>query len=298
MATRRYEATSPLFVRPFPSLDGPVNAVKRIAAALSPVLLLYVLYTIVRWALTDRGPALGPRHASRLLHWETALGLDWERPVQAFGLRHDWLVRAANWYYVAGFLPVLVLAAALAAWRAPSAFASLRRVFSVSLILALVGFAAFPLAPPRLLPADHGFVDTLLHFGPRYYGDATGSSLFNLYGSIPSTVNVYAAMPSMHVAWSAVAGALLAVAIGRRWARSLAVLHPAAMAFAVVVTGNHYVLDVVGGLFVLALAVGIVSAIPRLRRHRISTGPRSRSASLSSFREYGRLKEDALQEAA
>jgi membrane-associated phospholipid phosphatase len=257
-------ALSPTFGRPFPSLDGPINAVSRIGTALSPVLVLYALYTLVRWALTDRGPALGPRHADRLLSWETALGLDWERPIQAFGLRHDWLVRAANWYYVAGFLPVLILAAALAAWRAPAAFASLRRVFSLSLILALVGFAVFPLAPPRLLPSHHGFVDTLLTYGPRYYGDAHGSGVFNAGGRLPSLVNTYAAMPSMHVAWSAVAGALLAVAIRRRWAWSLAVIHPAAMAFAVVVTGNHYVLDVIGGLVVLALAIVFVSAYRRL----------------------------------
>jgi len=260
MATRRYVAISPAFERPFPSLDRPITAVSRILAALSPVLLLYALYTLVRYALADRGPALGPRHADRLLAWETSLGLDWERPVQEFGLRHDWLARAANWYYVAGFLPVLVLAAALAAWRAPAAFASLRRVFSVSLVLALVGFAVFPVAPPRLLGADRGFVDTLLTYGPRYYGDAHGSGVFNAGGRLPSLVNVYAAMPSMHVAWSALAGALLAAAIGRRWARSLAVLHPAAMAFAVVVTGNHYVLDVLGGLLVLGLAITFVLA--------------------------------------
>jgi membrane-associated phospholipid phosphatase len=260
MATRRYVASSPNFGQPFPSLHGPITAVSRIGAALSPVLLLYVLYTLVRWALTDRGPALGPRHATRLLEWEAALGLDRERSIQTFGLRHDWLVRAANWYYVAGFLPVLVLAAALAAWRAPAAFAQIRRVFSLSLILALGGFAVFPLAPPRLLAADHGFVDTLLTYGPRYYGDAHGSGVFNAGGRLPSLVNVYAAMPSMHVAWSAVAGVLLALAIGRRWAWSLAVLHPAAMAFAVVVTGNHYVLDVLGGLFVLALATAIAFA--------------------------------------
>jgi membrane-associated phospholipid phosphatase len=264
MATRRSVAISPTFGLPIPSLDGPINAVSRIGAALSPVFLLYALYTLVRWALTDRGPALGPRHADRLLAWETSLGLDWERPVQAFGLRHDWLVRAANWYYVAGFLPVLVLAAVLAAWRAPAAFASLRRVFSLSLVLALVGFAAFPLAPPRLLSAQHGFVDTLLTYGPRYYGDAHGSGVFNAGGRLPSLVNTYAAMPSMHVAWSAVAGALLAIAIRRRWAWSLAVVHPAAMAFAVVVTGNHYVLDVIGGLVVLALAIAIVSVRQRL----------------------------------
>ena len=72
--------------------------------------------------------------------------------------------------------------------------------------MALVGFVLFPLAPPRMLPSSEGFVDTLVVYGPRYYGDADGRSLFNGYGSFPSLFNDYAAMPSMHVAWSASRG--------------------------------------------------------------------------------------------
>jgi hypothetical protein len=113
MASRRCEAAAPVFLRPLPSLEGPVNAVGRISGSLSPVLLQHAPYTLVRWALIDRGPALGPDHAARLLRWESAIGLDWKRPVHAFDLRHDWLIRVANWSYVAGFLPVFVLAAAI-----------------------------------------------------------------------------------------------------------------------------------------------------------------------------------------
>ena len=261
----------PVWTRPnfLDALGDAARAVGRIAAGLAPLLGLYVLYTILRWVLTDRGPALGPRHAERLLDLEARLGLDWELSLHDFALRHDWIVRAANWYYVAAFLPVLVAAAVLAAWRAPAAFAWWRRVFALSLGLALVGFALFPMAPPRLLPAEYGFADTLMAYGPHYYGDAEGSSLFNAYGRIPSMVNEYAAMPSMHVAWSAVAGALLAVAIGRRWAWTLAILHPLLMALTVVVTANHYVLDVVGGLLALGIAMALATALPAVARRYV-----------------------------
>src|SRR5215217_7528408 len=261
-------------------LSGPPSAILRSCpdpgAVVGPGPRLWMSDKTIGRSGTDGNPALrgdltrlraalplaGPPHHRGLAHPRRALARPAAlRPLHPRPLRaRRPLARAANWYYVAGFLPVLVLAAALAAWRAPAAFASLRRVFSVSLVLALVGFAVFPVAPPRLLGADRGFVDTLLAYGPRYYGDAHGSGVFNAGGRLPSLVNVYAAMPSMHVAWSAVAGALLAVAIGRRWARALAVLHPAAMAFAVVVTGNHYVLDVLGGLLVLGLAITFVLA--------------------------------------
>ena len=256
---------------------------RQAVASLAPVLLLYVLYTVVRWVVADRGPAEGPEHAASLLRMEDALRIDVEQTVQRFGLQHDWLVQAANWYYVFAFLPVLVLAAALAAWRVPAAFLRWRTIFVVSLGMALVGFALFPLAPPRLMGAEHGYTDTLLAYGPHYYGDGTGSSLFNGYGRLPSMVNEYAAMPSMHVAWSAVAGIMLALVIGRRWAWGIAAAHPALMAFTVVVTANHYVMDVVGGLFVLALSIGSVMLYPRLSAlrgpvHTAPAFPRSTSA--------------------
>lgn len=224
---------------------------------LTPILALYVVYTVVRWVLADRGPSVGPENARRLMDWERALGLDWEVGIQRFALRHDAIVQLANWYYAAAFLPVLVAAAVLASWRAPQTFLRWRRIFAFSLLLALVGFALFPVAPPRLLPAEAGFVDTLMAYGPQYYGNASGSSLFNAYGRLPSMVNLYAAMPSMHVAWSTVAGVLLTIVVRRRWMRAVALLHPLVMAFAVVVTANHFVLDIAGGLAVLAAAVAI-----------------------------------------
>lgn len=248
--------------RPALSIGTGLRTVRQAVAGLTPVLVLYVLYTVVRWVVADRGPAEGPAHAASLLRFEDALGLDVEKGVQSFGVQHDWLIQATNWYYVFAFLPVLVLAAALAAWRNPAAFLRWRTIFVVSLGIALVGFALFPLAPPRLLGSEHGYVDTLMAYGPHYYGDHTGSSFFNGYGRLPSMVNEYAAMPSMHVAWSAIAGIMLALVIGRRWAWGIAVAHTAMMAFTVVVTANHYLLDVVGGLLVLGLSIAIVASYP------------------------------------
>jgi hypothetical protein len=252
MATTRLTIRTAASPRDFPN----VADARRVALGLTPLLALYVFYSLVRWLVADRGPIAGAVNARSIIDIERWLRIDWELGIQRVILDYEWLTRAANWYYVYGFFPVVVPCAVLAAWRAPAVFAWWRRVFSISLTLALVGFALYPLTPPRLLPASYGYVDTLLHLGPHYYGDATGSSLFNLYGSIPSMVNVYAAMPSMHVAWSVVASALFVVVMrGRRWARILAAIHPCLMAFAVVATANHYVLDVVCGLAVLLVSI-------------------------------------------
>ncbi|WP_410968810.1 phosphatase PAP2 family protein, partial [Salmonella sp. SAL4444] len=87
-------------------------------------------------------------------------------------LPHAWLVKAANWYYVIGFLPVILACAAIAAVIEFQTFLWWRKRFALTMILALIGFALFPLAPPRMLP---GMVDTLMVYGPRYYGDSHGS---------------------------------------------------------------------------------------------------------------------------
>lgn len=269
MAINQWDLNYSFPARPLLAVGNGLRLVRQAVAGLTPVLLLYAVYTLVRWAVSDRGPAYGPDHAASLLRFEETLRIDLEKPVQRFGIQHDWLITAANWYYVAGFLPVLVLAAALAAWRSPAAFLRWRNVFAVSLGMALVGFALFPLSPPRLMSAEHGYIDTLMTYGPQYYGDGHGSSLFNGYGRLPSMVNEYAAMPSMHVAWSAIAGIMLALVVGRRWAWVFAVAHPLAMAFTVVVTANHYLMDVAGGLIVLGLAIAAVRFYPALSALRV-----------------------------
>jgi membrane-associated phospholipid phosphatase len=251
-----------LFGRPDPNTESTL--LRRLVSGIGPLLLLYVFYTVVRFLVADRGPNLGLTNALEVIDLERRLGINWENGLQAASLPHDWFVQVANWYYVLGFLPMLVAGAVLAAWRAPSALFHWRGIFALSLLMAIVGYTLFPLTPPRLLPNNWGFVDTLTTYGPRYYGDHTGESLFNGYGRLPSLVNVYAAMPSMHVAWSVIAGALIAAAFARRiWSLTIAMLHPALMAIAVVVTANHYLLDVVAGLIVLSLSIFSVGLYER-----------------------------------
>jgi hypothetical protein len=251
-----------------PRNPEPGPELPRIAISMAPVLALYVCYTLVRWAVADRGPVIGLRHAHELLHFEDRIDIDIELRLQRFALPHAWLIKAANWYYVAGFLPVLVSCAVLCAWRNAGAFHWWRQVFTISLLLALIGYATFPLTPPRMLPEGSGFVDTLLLYGPHYYGNASGSSIFNGHGSLPSLVNLYAAMPSMHVAWSFVAGALFGLAWrSKRLAAVLAALHAFGMATAVTLTANHYVLDIVVGLLVLTIAIAATrSSLPIVGR--------------------------------
>jgi hypothetical protein len=246
---------------PFPSIQARLRST---ALAIAPLLALYVLYTLVRFFVRDRGPLYGTMNALEVIHFEKRFGFFWEPAIQGEILAHDHLIRLANIYYSYGFLPVLVITALIAAWRMPAVFKRWRRVFVISLALASIGYTLFPLTPPRMV-SGFGFVDTLALVGPHYYGDETGKSLFNAYGSLPSLVNVYAAMPSMHVAWSVIVGQLLMRIFPERlWVRIAGWLHPVVMATAVVVTANHYLLDIIVGLLVLLVAILVGSKWARI----------------------------------
>jgi hypothetical protein len=96
-------------------------------------------------------------------------------------------------------------------------------------------------------PLGYDFVDTLAVVG------GTVSQSGGLAGA-----NQYAAMPSMHIGWSVIAAAWIAVAVP--WMRlgpAIGAIHVALMALAVMATGNHFWLDIVGGFAVAAAAIGL-----------------------------------------
>ncbi len=76
----------------------------------------------------------------------------------------------------------------------------------------------------------------------------------------PSLVNKYAALPSLHVGWNLLIGLAVYRTGVNRAARVFGVVSPALMFAAVVLTGNHYVID-----GVLGAAVAVIGLIVSLR---------------------------------
>jgi membrane-associated phospholipid phosphatase len=74
----------------------------------------------------------------------------------------------------------------------------------------------------------------------------------------PGLTNQYAAFPSLHFGWNVLVGVAVWGATRNVPLRLLSVVGPAAMAAAVVLTANHYVLDLVGGLAVVLFALWVV----------------------------------------
>jgi membrane-associated phospholipid phosphatase len=134
--------------------------------------------------------------------------------------------------------------------------------------LALVGFTVFPVMPPRLLPPGYHFVDTLKTVGGLWSFDS---------GPVSKVSNQFAAMPSLHMAWSMWCGAVLAVTVRRPWARTTAIAYPTLTLFCIIVTANHYFLDAIAGVitlglgFVIALALRSIEEATRRSRTRLDT---------------------------
>ena len=223
-------------------------------AAGQVVLLLTILqaYTVLRRSVFQQPPDEAFANALNLIRWQGAVHLNIELDLQGWALRHDGVIDLVNGYY-RNLKPILYLCAVLACLLAPVAYRRVRRAFVLVTVLALPWYVIFPLAPPRFMaPYGYPFVDTL-----------------NALSTTPNATegfaaaNQYAAMPSMHMGWSSIAALWLAVTFRRRGVGAmLGLAHLTMMGYVVMVTGNHYVLDILAGLLMAGVAIAIAWALP------------------------------------
>jgi len=224
-----------------------------LATRIGALFVVLQAYTWVRKTFFVPAAPAAFAHARQILDIEQTLGLNIELSLQRWVLRHDWLTAFFNAYYE-NMKTVFFLSAALALLLAPVAFRHWRRVFFAATLIALPWYALYPLAPPRFMqPYGYPFVDTL-----GQHAVAAGGIV---------AANPYAAMPSMHVGWSAIAALFLAAALPwRRIGAILGAIHVLLMSLTVMATGNHYLVDILAGLLVDAVALAIVSRLPIPRR--------------------------------
>ena len=134
--------------------------------------------------------------------------------------------------------------------------------------IALVSYANFPVAPPRLMPGV-GAVDVMREFSQYgWWGDAASAPR-----GLGDATNQYAAMPSLHFGWSLWCGIQMWGFGSRKW-RIAAVAYPTLQALVVIATANHFGLDVLGGAICVLLAYGIVTVVGRALG---KTGPKARA---------------------
>ena len=221
------------------SPDRRVVVARAFAGETALVLALYSLWriagTISVWNVDG---ALG--RGRSIWDLEQAVRMPSELRLQQIFLEHPIWIQAANGYYAIAHVPAII---ALLLW----AFICHRDTYPrVRNVLALVTGACLvvqlvAVAPPRMYPGL-GFVDS---------GHLYGQSVYTAVGTGVS--DQLSAMPSLHVGWAVLVGVAAVLISSSRW-RWLVLAHPVVTLVVVAATANHWWLDGVVAVVILALA--------------------------------------------
>jgi hypothetical protein len=223
------------------------------------LLLWFLLFSRLH-EMAGRDVAAATANAATIRSIEGALHLDIELGVNRWLAADHVLSRLAMYFYRLYYVVIL----GVLLWvflRHAGEYRRVRRTMIAMTVLVLPVYWAVPLSPPRFsLP---GAVDVVARHD--ILGDAsldTGSGLS------------YTAMPSMHTGWSLWCAYAVWSVLRREHPRAarLAWLFPLLMMVNVVATANHYVLDLVGSVTLVAVAVVVGGWWGRLAdRHRPAT---------------------------
>jgi membrane-associated phospholipid phosphatase len=204
---------------------------------------------------TVRGMADGQRtvafaNGQQIIDVERSTHTLFEPNLQSFFTQVHWLIDVANQIYMNSQFAIVVAFFFWLYFFHNDAYYFVRNMFMVSMGLALVGYAFYATAPPRLFP-QYGFVDTINDF----------SSVNHDSGLAKAFINPYAAVPSMHCAFAAMVGLSAFRLAKHRPVKVFWACWPLIVAWVVIVTGNHYWVDVALGWTVAATSALVASRL-------------------------------------
>jgi membrane-associated phospholipid phosphatase len=155
--------------------------------------------------------------------------------------------------YISHFIVPFAVAGALWA-RSRNAFLSFSRRFITLSFAGLATYIAFPAAPPWMA-AEQGLLDGVHRTTARGWQVVDLNAAY-AFEKGQATVNLVAAIPSLHAAFTALVVIFLWPRVRRPW-RWLMLLYPLAMGFTLVATGEHYVIDILlGWLYAVLVMAG------------------------------------------
>ena len=201
--------------------------------------LLWLGYSTVR-RITADSTKIAAENAVNLVKFQDWMGFPNEATLQGWFIDSEVLIKIANTFYFVMHFPSMIVFLVWVMVRKIEWMPQVRASLCLATFSGLIIHLLFPLMPPRLM-VSYGFIDTAKVFGPDPY------SL-----GIAKAANEFAAMPSLHVGWALLI-ALAAIRILKTPARWLMLLHPILTTIVVVVTANHFWLDIIVGA-ILALA--------------------------------------------
>lgn len=195
---------------------------------------------------------------THLIGFERFLHVFWEPQIQEWSIRYHPVQECANFVYAYMHFPVLLAVGVWLWFRGRERFIFMRNTMFISMVIGLLFYYLLPAAPPRLMAAhghNLGFVDTV--FG--------GNTSVN-YAQPSLILNEYAAIPSFHFGWIAMASASIWVNTESRALRAIALILSLVMTWAIVASANHLFFDMALGGLVVAASWWLASRIEAGRR--------------------------------
>lgn len=176
---------------------------------------------------------------------------------------------APRWYdvvlttvYYSHFFAALGIGAVLWKLNRTAWIGYMRRYLSI-MVLSVVGYILYPMAPPWMAARDGYLTDNIARITGRGWFDLTASKR-STTGAVQTTAqqdfssigNQVAAMPSLHTALAIFIAWWVVSHFRSRW-RWTVLLYPASMLFALVYYAEHYVVDeIAGALLVVVVMLG------------------------------------------
>jgi membrane-associated phospholipid phosphatase len=204
------------------------------------------------WQLANMISLNGKAGAFNRSRWierfEHDIFLPSERSVQQLVLGHHTIVKGANLYYASMHMTMMLVFLVWLFLRHRDDYRPVRQVMAWTTLGCLL-VQLIPVAPPRMFP---GIVDTAAVYGQSVYSNG-----------LP--IDQLSAMPSIHVAWAVLIGYYAWRVSPSRW-RYLGAAHAVITIFVVVATGNHYWLDGIVGVMILAVCAWSVYGVRRAWR--------------------------------
>jgi hypothetical protein len=208
--------------------------------------------------IAHRSPEGAVHRGRRILDLESSAHIASEHATQRLIEGHSLLTQLCNGFYVYGHFNGLIIFLAWIFFRHRHLYPSVRMSVVLLTATCFVLHTTLSVAPPRLLPGA-GFVDTAAEYGQSVYS--------------PTTLGVadqLSAFPSVHVGWAAIVAWWAWRASPWRWGW-VGVAHLVVTSFVVVATANHYWLDGIAAVAILAVALVLQATVPALaRRTRVA----------------------------
>ena len=212
------------------------------------------LYQVAR-GIADRNPTRAFENGLGVINVEERVGDLFEVTLANLIAGSKFLTFLVSWTYWNSEFTVVGLTLLFVYLRRHEHFTLFRNWILLANVIGLVGYVVLPTAPPRMFPT-FGFPDTLAEFGGLNHGS----------GLIQLAANPYAAMPSLHAADALIVGICMAAVCRHWWSKTIWLLWPAWVWFAVMATGNHFWLDILAGIVVAAMAAVVVLRRPLWQR--------------------------------